>query len=148
MALPEKIDPRVWQLPRETRVRVRYAETDQMGVVYYTHYGIYSEIARTEWIRSFGLTYAELEQRWKVMLPVRSFAIQYHRPARYDDEIVIRTWLSEPPGTKLFFAHQLYRAEELLAEAQVLLIFVSKEIWKPCRPPDVFYAALAQANLA
>ncbi len=142
MVSPEEIDPAIWRTPRETLVRVRYAETDQMGVVYYGHYAVYCEMARTEWIRSFGLTYAQIEAMG-FLLPVRRFCITYHRPARYDDLIRIETWLGEPPNTKLFFHHRLYREEELLAEAEVLLLFVSKATWRPCRPPEAFYAALA-----
>ncbi|MCX7606371.1 MAG: acyl-CoA thioesterase [Bacteroidia bacterium] len=144
MVSPEKINKDLWEVPHETRIRVRYAETDQMGVVYYAHYAVYCEIARTEWIRRLGLTYAEMEEKMGILLPVRQFSITYHRPARYDEELRIHTWLRQPPSTKLFFQHHLYREKELLAEAEVLLIFISRETWRPCRPPEAFYAALAQ----
>ncbi|MCS6895072.1 MAG: acyl-CoA thioesterase [Bacteroidia bacterium] len=147
MARSEEIKPLLWQTPHEVRLRVRYAETDQMGVVYYAHYAVYCEVARTEWLRRLGLTYAEMEAEMGVMLPVRRFSITYHRPARYDDELRIESWLSEPPATRLHFQHRIYRSEELLAEAEVLLIFVDKKTWRPCRPPQAFYEALAEANL-
>lgn len=146
MARPEKINPAVWQTPREIRLRVRYAETDQMGVVYYSHYAVYCEVARTEWIRSIGLTYAFMEREMGILLPVRSFRITYHRPARYDDELRILTWLAEAPSTRLHFQHHILRAEELLAEAEVVLIFIQKDTWRPCRPPAPFYEALARAS--
>ncbi|MCS7188278.1 MAG: thioesterase family protein [Bacteroidia bacterium] len=146
MASTEEIALPTGGRPHETRVRVRYAETDQMGIVYYAHYAVYCEIARTEWIRSMGLSYAQLEKEFKIMLPVRHFSIIYHHPARYDDEIVIKTWLAEPPSVKLRLKHQLYRENTLLAEAEVILIFVDKASWRPCRPPKIFYAALAQAS--
>jgi acyl-CoA thioester hydrolase len=125
---------------------VRYAETDQMGVVYYAHYAVYCEIARTEWIRRLGLTYAEMEEKLGILLPVRHFSITYHRPARYDDHLRIETWLGEPPTRKLVFHHRLYREAELLAEAHVVLVFISRDTWRPCRPPEAFYAALLAAS--
>lgn len=146
MARPEKVNTAIWQVPHEVRLRVRYAETDQMGVVYYAHYGVYCEVARTEWLRRLGMTYAEMETHMGIMLPVRRFTITYHRPARYDDELRILTWLGEEPGTRLLFQHRILREEELLAEAEVLLIFVDKKTWRPCRPPEAFYEALAVAN--
>ncbi len=73
-----------------SRVRVRYAETDQMGVVYYANYLIWFEVGRTEWLRQSGITYRELEQSGFV-LPVIEAACEYLQPARYDDDIEIRT---------------------------------------------------------
>ncbi len=128
----------------QTRLRVRYSETDQMGVVYYSRYAEYCEVARTDWIRHLGLSYARIERELGVLLPVRHFAIDYHRPAYYEDELLIYTWLPTPPGTKFTFEHLICRGEEILAEARVLLIFISAETWRPCRPPEAFYAALAQ----
>lgn len=144
MAGTEEITPPLWQVPHEVRLRVRYAETDQMGVVYYAHYAVYCEVARTEWLRRLGMTYAEMEANMGILLPVRRFSITYHRSARYDDELRIETWLGEPPGTRLHFQHRIYREAELLAEAEVLLIFIDRKSWRPCRPPDAFYEALAQ----
>ncbi|MEN3041640.1 MAG: thioesterase family protein [Bacteroidia bacterium] len=146
MVSPEEINPLVWQTPHEIRLRVRYAETDQMGVVYYAHYAVYCEVARTEWLRRLGLTYAEMEAQMGVMLPVRRFSITYHRPARYDDELRIQSWLSKAPDTRLSFQHRIYRLDELLAEAEVVLIFVDKATWRPCRPPRAFYEALVEAG--
>ncbi|MCS7152948.1 MAG: acyl-CoA thioesterase [Bacteroidia bacterium] len=135
-----------WQVPHEVRLRVRYSETDQMQVVYYAHYAVYCEVARTEWLRRLGLTYAEMEEKMGVLLPVRHFSITYHRPARYDDELRIETQLAEPPGTRLHFRHKIYRDSLLLAEAEVLLVFTNKFTWRPCRPPEAFYEALAQVS--
>lgn len=145
MARTEKITSPFWQVPHEVRLRVRYAETDQMGVVYYAHYAVYCEVARTEWLRRLGMTYAEMEAKMGILLPVRHFSITYHRPARYDDELRLETWLKEPPSTRLHFQHKIYRERELLAEAEVLLIFIDRSSWRPCRPPEAFYEALAQA---
>ena len=74
----------------ETRLRVRYSETDRMGYVYYGNYAEYLEVARVEMLRSAGIAYRALEDEG-VMLPVRELKIVYHKPARYDDEIIVRT---------------------------------------------------------
>ncbi|MCS7161848.1 MAG: acyl-CoA thioesterase [Bacteroidia bacterium] len=146
MAGPEEVEKPFWAQPHEVRLRVRYAETDQMGVVYYAHYAVYCEVARTEWLRRFGLTYAEMERTMGILLPVRHFRITYHRPARYDDELRLETRLLAPPQTRLHFHHAIYRATELLAEAEVVLVFIDRHSWRPCRPPQAFYEALALAN--
>lgn len=142
MAKSEEIASPIWQVPHEVRLRVRYAETDQMGVVYYAHYAVWCEIGRTEWIRRFGLTYAQMEAEMGVLLPVRHFSITYHRPARYDEEIRVYTSLKEPPTRKLVFLHRIYREADLLAEAEVVLVFIQRGTWRPCSPPEAFYAAL------
>jgi len=148
MARPEEkiaaLQP--WQHLHRTQVRVRYSETDQMGVVYYGRYAEYCEIARTEWIRALGLPYARMEQEMGILLPVRAFQITYHAPARYDDLLTLYTWITEMPTNRITFAHAIYKegAEPtLIAEAQVTLVFVSAETWRPCRPPQAFYEALA-----
>lgn len=148
MARPEEkiaaLQP--WQHLHITRVRVRYSETDRMGVVYYGCYAEYCEIARTEWIRALGLPYARMEQELGILLPVRAFQITYHAPARYDDLLTLYTWITEMPTTRITFAHAIYREDIepiLIAEAQVTLVFVNAETWRPCRPPQAFYEALA-----
>jgi acyl-CoA thioester hydrolase len=132
-----------WQRLHQTQVRIRYSETDQMGIVYYGRYAEYCEIARTEWIRALGLTYAEMERSWGLLLPVRTFHISYHRPARYDDLLTIYTWLTQPITARIAFAHAFYHRTELIAEAQVTLVFINAQTWRPCRPPEAFYVALA-----
>lgn len=123
----------------ETKVRVRYAETDQMGYVYYGNYAIYLEVARTEWVRKLGITYKEMEEDWGIMLPVYSLNIQYKNPAKYDDELTIYTQVSEPQGVRLEFTHQIYNQnQQLIIEAQVILVFVNKQNMKPCKPPKKF----------
>ena len=82
-------------------LRTRYAETDQMGVVYYGNYPQYLELGRVEWLRAIGLTYKEMEAEG-IMMPVVSLQIQYKKPALYDELITIRTKLKDLPSTKLF----------------------------------------------
>ncbi len=123
----------------ETKVRVRYAETDQMGYVYYGNYAIYLEVARTEWVRQLGISYKEMEEDWGIMLPVYSLNIQYKYPAKYDDELTIQTLVSEPKGAKLEFQHKIYNQNhQLIIEATVVLVFVQKINMKPCKPPQKF----------
>ena len=125
-----------------TQVRVRYAETDQMGVVYYGNYAVYLEVARTEWLRKTGLTYRELEKDYGVMLPVVSLHINYKKPAFYDDLLTIETKITELPSVKLSFEHQIFRDTILLATATVTLVFVSQETKRPCKAPSIFLEKL------
>jgi acyl-CoA thioester hydrolase len=122
-----------------TQVRVRYAETDQMGYVYYGNYAIYLEVARTEWVRNLGISYKEMEENWKIMLPVYSLHIDYKNPAKYDELLTIETKVTEPKGARLEFHHFIYNPnQQLVVEASVVLVFVNKENMKPCKPPQKF----------
>jgi len=110
-------------MPVTTLVRVRYAETDQMGIVYYANYFIWFEIGRVELLRSLGLAYSRLEIDHKCILPVIEARCRYRSPARYDDELVIETRPAMLRGTVLKFAYRIYRKanqeekqRELLAE--------------------------------
>jgi acyl-CoA thioester hydrolase len=109
----------------ETRIRVRYAETDQMGVVYHSNFFPYFESARTESIRELGFTYADME-KMGVIMPVVDVHCRYFRPARYDDLLTIRTSLKELPlHHKIEFHHDVYNEkEEHLATAKITLYFV------------------------
>ena len=109
----------------ETRIRVRYAETDQMGVVYHSNFFPYFESARTESIRELGFTYADME-KMGVIMPVVDVHCRYIRPARYDDLLTIRTSLKELPlQHKIEFHHDVYNErEEHLATAKIILYFV------------------------
>jgi len=109
----------------ETRIRVRYAETDQMGVVYHSNFFPYFESARTESIRELGFTYADME-KMGVIMPVVDVHCRYLRPARYDDLLTIRTSLKELPlQHKIEFHHDVYNEkEEHLATAKITLYFV------------------------
>ncbi len=120
----------------ETRIRVRYGETDQMGVVYYGHYAQYFEVGRTEAIRQLGLTYRELEESG-ILMPVVSMEVNYHQPARYDDELILRTRILELPRTMITFSTDIYKQDEThLTAGSVTLAFIRKENGKPCRPPE------------
>ncbi len=109
----------------ETQIRVRYAETDQMGVVYHSNYFPYFESARAESIRDLGFTYADME-KMGIIMPVVDIHCRYLQPARYDDLLTIKTILKElPPHHKVEFHQEVYNEkDELLATAKITLYFM------------------------
>ena len=120
---------------QEAHIRVRYSETDQMGVVYYGHYAQYFEVGRTEAIRELGLTYRELEETG-VLMPVFDLSIRYLQPARYDDMLTIQTTIKELPGKSITFFTEIFNDQDrLLTTGHVSLAFVRKVSGKPCAPP-------------
>lgn len=121
-----------------TRVRVRYAETDRMGYVYYGNYASYYEVGRVEALRELGLSYRELEDSG-IMLPVSELISKYKKPAFYDDLISIKTLIPEIPAARLKFLYYLYNAQgELINEGNTTLVFVSIKTMKPCGAPAHF----------
>jgi acyl-CoA thioester hydrolase len=119
----------------KTEIRVRYGETDQMGVVYHANYAQYFEVGRTEWLRQFGITYKEMEDRG-VMLPVVSLQINYKSSARYDDQLLIVTRLSKIPTASITFDYELLNVEnEILATGTTVLAFIDMEKNRPTRCP-------------
>ncbi len=96
-------------MPVTTQVRVRYAETDQMGIVYYANYLVWFEIGRVELLRSLGLAYSQLEKEHECILPVVEASCRYRSPARYDDEILIETQPALLRGSVLKFAYRILR---------------------------------------
>jgi acyl-CoA thioester hydrolase len=121
----------------ETQIRVRYAETDQMGVVYHGNYFAYFEAARAESIRMLGLTYADME-RMGVIMPVIEVQCRYLRPARYDDLLTIKVMLKELPARhKIEFHHEVYNEPgELLVTAKITLYFMEASAMKPTAMPE------------
>ena len=121
----------------ETKIRVRYAETDQMSFVYYGVYAQYYEVGRVELLRSMGLSYKEIEEMG-YNLPVVNMNINYKKPAFYDDELTIRTTIKELPSAKITFDYEIFNdAGDLLNVGEVILVFVDKETGKPCFAPKV-----------
>ena len=117
-------------------LRTRYAETDQMGVVYYGNYPQYLELGRVEWLRSIGFTYKAMEKEG-IMMPVVSLKIQYKKPALYDELITIRTKLKELPSTKIEFDYEILNEKgELLSTANTVLVFVDARTFRPVRCPE------------
>ncbi len=123
-------------------IRVRYSETDKMGFVYYGNYAQYFEVARVEALRSLNLSYKELEENG-IMLPVRSFHIDYFKPAHYDDLLTIDTLITEMPTAKLKFDYKTINQHgELLNTASVVLVFMNENRNKPIKPPVQFLEKL------
>ncbi len=119
-----------------TKIRVRYGETDQMGVVYYGNYAQYLEQGRTEWLRELGFSYKWMEEN-KIQLPVTELHIKYRQPARYDDEITVITTLQKIPTVKIEFYYEIFNAENvLLVTASTTLVFMDMKTQKIRRAPD------------
>jgi len=121
----------------ETKLRVRYGETDQMGYVYYGVYAQYYEVGRVELLRSLGISYKEIEEMG-FALPVVNFNINYKYPALYDDEITIKTTIKEKPSAKMLFYYEtINNLGDLLNIGEVVLVFVNKDTGKPCSAPEI-----------
>lgn len=113
--------------------RVPYADVDRMGVVYYAHYFVYFERGRTEFLRTYARPYLELEGQG-LYLPVVEAVCRYHKPAHYDDELVIITRMPEVTGARIKMACEIWRGTDKLAEGYTWHATVTRE-GKPCRVP-------------
>ncbi|MBO7532685.1 MAG: acyl-CoA thioesterase [Victivallales bacterium] len=118
-----------------TQYRVCYADTDQMGVVYYANYFMLFERARTELLRLNGLSYKQIEEQG-FMLPVLDAHAKYHRPARYDDLLDVTARVVEFDGLKLKTACEVKRDGVLLVDGDVTLVFLNAQTGRPSRPPE------------
>lgn len=120
----------------EFLVRVRYSETDQMGVVYHGNYAQYFEMGRVEWLRNIGFSYKFMEEKG-IMLPVVSLNVNFKKPARYDDLLRVRTIFKSQTSVKIEFDYEIYNEEnELLTIANSILVFVDMKTSRPTLPPD------------
>jgi acyl-CoA thioester hydrolase len=120
-----------------TRIRVRYAETDRMGVVYYANYLVWFEVGRTDWLRRTGESYRDMERTHGVTLPVIEAHCEYRQPARYDDELEIRTQARLLSPVRIRFDYQVVRGDEVLAEGHTVHAALDRD-GKPRRlPPPV-----------
>lgn len=121
-----------------TQIRVRYAETDTMGILHHSVYPVYFEEGRTELMRELGMSYDAMEKKG-VILPVYSVKVKYLKPAYYDDLLTLKTLLAEIKGVRIKFEYNIYNEKtDLLATGEVVLIFTNAESFKPCRPPVWF----------
>jgi acyl-CoA thioester hydrolase len=120
----------------ETKIRVRYAETDQMGFVYYGNYATYYEVARVESLRSLGFSYKSLEQQG-VLMPVAENKSKYIRPAKYDDLLLIRLKVEQLPEKRMIFQYEIYNEQnKLINLGETVLAFVERNSGKACVAPD------------
>ncbi|WP_373492916.1 acyl-CoA thioesterase [Aquiflexum sp.] len=119
-----------------TSIRVRYAETDQMGYVYYGNYAMYFEVARVEALRSAGFSYKQMEDDG-VIMPVLELHTQFIKPGIYDELLTIKTTIPELPGIRIRFEYEvLNEANEIITKGWTTLTFLKKDNHRPCRPPQ------------
>ena len=121
----------------ETNIRVRYAETDQMGFVYYGNYATYYEVTRVEALRALGISYKILEGNG-VLMPVLENWSKYIRPAKYDDLLTIKLFLKEMPAMRITFEYEVFNEEKKLINlGSTILVFLDKNSGKPIPIPGV-----------
>lgn len=123
-------------IEKKINIRIRYGETDQMGVVYHGNYAQYLEMGRIEWLRSLGVSYKKMEEDG-IMLPVVSLSLNYKKSACYDDVIQVTTQLKKTPTAKIEFAYKIENElGELLTTAETTLVFIDMKTNRPMRCPD------------
>ena len=123
-------------MEHQVEVRVRYSETDQMGVVYHGSYIPYFEIGRVEWLRNKGISYKSLEENG-IALPIVSMTLNYKKPARYDDLLTIKTKFKNYSSVKIEFDCEIRSEQnELLTTAHFILVFVNMKTGRPMVAPD------------
>ena len=125
-----------------TKTRVRYSETDQMGVVYHGNYAQFFEMGRTEWLRSLGVTYKDMEMNG-IILPVVSLNLIFIKSALYDDILTIHTYLKKEPMVKIEFNYEIKnQLDELICTGSSVLAFIDTKNMKPTRCPDYLLKGL------
>ncbi len=123
-------------LVNESRIRVRYAETDQMGVVYHANHFIWFEVGRVELLRQMGFSYKDMEEQDHCFIAVVDARCRYKAPAHYDDEIVVRTWLKNIRESVIHFAYELLRGDDgsVIAEGETTHIVADAQMRKTVLP--------------
>ena len=131
----------------EVKLRVRYAETDQMGVVYHSNFVIWFEIGRVELIRQMGFRYRDMERDDDCHIPVADMHVRYKQPVYYDDEIMVRTRLTEVHRSLLRFRYQVFRVDDetVLAEGETTHIVVNRQL-KRRSLPQKYVAAFSRTT--
>ncbi len=126
-----------------TKIRVRYGETDQMGIVNNAVYPSYFEVGRTELFRHLGLPYGEIEKQG-IMLPLSELRVKYHRPAFYDEDLTIETSVKEWPGAKIRFEYRIYNEKKtLLVTGETILAYVKSDTRRPTKIPPFIESIIA-----
>lgn len=129
-------------IQHEYTFRVKYSETDKMGIVHHSNYARYFENARWELFRSIGLPYAKIEEKG-YMLPVISLHINYLQKIVYDEKLTIGTTLEKIKGARLFFSFMMCNQnEQIVCKSQLELACVNREKWKPCPFPEFIVETL------
>ncbi|MFD2530801.1 MULTISPECIES: thioesterase family protein [Polaribacter] len=125
-----------------TKTRIRYSETDQMGVVYHGNYAQFFELGRTEWLRSLGVTYKDMETNG-IILPVISLSCNFIKSALYDDVLTIHTFLKKEPLVKIEFDYEIKNQnDELICTGNTVLAFINAANMKPTRCPKYLLESL------
>lgn len=126
----------------ETKIRVRYAETDQMGYVYYGNYAAYYEVARVEALRDVNLSYKEFEDEG-IMMPVVQLNCKYIKPAFYDDLLTIRTTIKKLPSLRIEFIYEVFNDKGVLLNlGETTLVCINMKTQRPCNAPEKLLMAL------
>ncbi len=124
----------------ETRLRVRYAETDQMGVVYYANYLVWMEVGRVALCKACGFNYRDMEQEDGVYLAVAEASCRYRSPARFDDEVIVRTWIEDANSRIVIFHYEMRvpEGDRVLATGSTRHVFVSRQMQR-VRLPEKYH---------
>ena len=117
------------------KIKVRYCETDQMGLVHHGSYINYFEEARIAWISNLGFSYSEMEKSG-IILPVSKLNVSYLRPAYFDDDLLLSVEIAELPTSRLIFDYTIKKEEEVIVTGTTVLAFLNKETKKPVKCPD------------
>ncbi|PWL30248.1 thioesterase family protein [uncultured Roseivirga sp.] len=127
----------------ETQVRVRYAETDQMGYAYYGNYATYYEVGRVEALRQLGFQYKEMEENG-IMMPVTELKCKFLKPAKYDELITIRVIIKALPSVRMYFYYEVLDADgNKLNEGETTLVFINMSSNRPCKAPEYLLEKLS-----
>jgi acyl-CoA thioester hydrolase len=140
--LDRKIEDGKRTIVGETKLRVRYAETDKMGVVYHSNFVIWFEVGRVELLRQLGFQYSEMESEDNCHIPVVDLRVRYKSPALYDDEIVIRTQIKNVRSSLLHFSYEVFREADrtLLATGETMHIIVDRNLERKALPEKYMQA--------
>jgi acyl-CoA thioester hydrolase len=126
-----------------TKIRVRYADTDQMGFMYYGNYAEFYEVGRVEMLRSLGLTYKSMEESG-IIMPVTELKCKYIKPALYDEEITVKVFIDKMPSLRIHFRYELFNeGNELINMGETTLVFIDQKKKKPCLPSNEFLGKLS-----
>lgn len=131
-------------LSNKYKIRVRYADTDQMGVVHNSKYLVYFEVARTELMRSYGMVYRELEEAG-YQLPLLESQVKYIQAALYDDELEIEATMNYTHSPKIRIEYNILRSDTTIAKGYTLHSFIKKENRRPVKPPKIFVDLIKRA---
>jgi acyl-CoA thioester hydrolase len=140
--LDRKIEDVNRKISGETKLRVRYAETDKMGVVYHSNFVIWFEVGRVELLRQLGFQYSEMESQDNCHIPVVDLRVRYKAPAQYDDEIVVRTQIKNVRSSLLHFSYEVFREADraLLATGETMHIIVDNKLERKALPEKYMQA--------